>query len=94
MGNTDFNLSLEIFGYVGTALVIISMMMTSMLKLRIINICGGVISSIYSAFYGAWAVVVMNICLIAINIFHIIRELYRRKQEKNISTDLDKQGEN
>lgn len=87
MGNTDFNLSLEIFGYVGTALVIISMMMTSMFKFRVINICGGTISAIYSVFYGAWAVVVMNICLIAINIFHIIRELYRRKQEKNIQAE-------
>ena len=94
MGNTDFNIFLEVFGYVGTAFVIISMMMTSMFKFRVINICGGTISAIYSVFYGAWAVVVMNICLVAINIFHIIRELYRRKQEKNISTDLDKQGEN
>ena len=41
------NIYLEIFGYIGTALVIISMMMTSVLKLRIINMCGGVISLIY-----------------------------------------------
>ena len=82
MGNTEVNIYLEIFGYIGTALVIISMMMTSMFRFRVINICGGIISAIYSVFYGAWAVVVMNICLIAVNIFHIIRELYLKRQEK------------
>lgn len=86
MGNTEVNIYLEIFGYIGTALVIISMMMTSVLKLRIINVCGGAISAVYSVFYGAWAVVVMNICLIIINIFHIIRELRRRKRA---SLDLE-----
>ena len=86
MGNGDINIGLEIFGYIGTALVIISMMMTSVLKLRIINICGGAISAVYSVFYGAWAVVVMNICLIIINTFHIIRELHHRKKNKAEST--------
>ena len=86
MDNINADIYLEIFGYIGTALVIISMTMTSMFRFRVINICGGIISAIYSVFYGAWAVVVMNICLIAINIFHIIRELYRRKQKKD--TDM------
>ena len=83
MDNINPIIFVEIFGYIGTALVIISMMMTSLFKLRVINICGGLISAIYSAYYGAWAVVVMNICLIIINIFHIIRELYRRNRAKN-----------
>ena len=87
MDNLNANIYLEIFGYIGTALVILSMTMTSMFRFRVINICGGIISAIYSVFYGAWAVVVMNICLIAINIFHIIRELYRRKHPKNASAE-------
>ena len=85
MFNSDVNIYLEIFGYIGTALVIVSMMMTSLLKLRIINICGGVISTVYSVFHNAWAVVVMNICLITINIFQIIRELRRRRRQSQLS---------
>lgn len=65
---------MELFGYVGTALVILSMTMTSVTKLRIINICGSVISGIYSAFCHAWPVAVMNVCLICINVYHLIRE--------------------
>ena len=90
MFNSDVNIYLEIFGYIGTALVIISMMMTSVLKLRVINICGGVISAIYSVFYGAWAVVIMNICLIIINIFQVIRELRRRKRERQFNETVEK----
>lgn len=68
------NIYLEAFGYLGTALVILSMTMTSVTKLRVINIAGSVISGIYSGFCQAWPVVVMNACLIGINLFHLIRE--------------------
>lgn len=75
----ETNIGLEIFGYVGTVLVILSMMMTSVLKLRLINICGGTISCIYSVFYQAWPVVIMNICLIIINIYQVMRQLTRKQ---------------
>ena len=64
---------LEIFGYMGSALVIISMMMTSVNKLRIFNVCGAVISAIYSAIYQAYPIVLLNVCLIMINVFQLIR---------------------
>jgi hypothetical protein len=66
------NVYLEIFGYIGTALVIISMMMKSINKLRIFNVAGSVISTIYSIIVGAWPIVVMNVSLIAINSYHLI----------------------
>lgn len=72
---------LEIFGYIGTALVILSMLMTSMLKLRIINMCGGLISLIYAILRNTWPVAVMNFCLIAINLVQTIRQL-RQKDSK------------
>ncbi len=68
------NIYLEIFGYIGTALVVISMMMTSITKLRIVNMSGSVISAIYAGICGTWPIVVMNVCLFAINGFHLIRE--------------------
>lgn len=72
------NIYLEIFGYIGTALVIISMMMTSVLKLRIINMCGSLISLIYAVLCNTWPVVVLNGCLLAINLFHTIRQLRQK----------------
>jgi len=75
------NIYLEIFGYIGTALVITSMMMKSINRLRIFNIAGSVISTIYSIIAGAWPIVVMNISLIAINSYHLLKA-YTDKENK------------
>ena len=76
------NIYLEIFGYIGTALVIISMMMTSVTKLRIFNIAGSIISMIYSFLVQAYPVVLLNACLAVINLFHLIRAFIKRKKER------------
>ena len=52
-GAIMWKILLEIFGYIGTGLVLLSMAMTSMKKLRILNMAGSVISAIYSAICGA-----------------------------------------
>ena len=72
----------EVFGYIGTGLVILSMTMTSVTKLRIVNICGAVISAIYGAYHATWPVVALNVCLTAINCFHLVREYVRKKRNE------------
>ena len=67
------NLYLELFGYLGTALVILSMMMSSVVRLRIINISGGIISLIYAILTNTMPVVVLNATLITINTIQVIR---------------------
>ena len=75
---------LEIFGYIGSALILLSMMMTSVEKLRWFNISGSVISMIYGALTGAWPVVFLNVGTININVVQIIR-LRRKKQSEGVS---------
>lgn len=64
---------LEIFGYIGTALVLTSMMMTSVLKLRIFNTLGSVISMTYAMLCGTWPVFFLNLGLVVINVMQMIR---------------------
>ncbi|MBE6799412.1 MAG: uroporphyrinogen decarboxylase [Ruminococcaceae bacterium] len=81
---------LEIFGYIGSILLMISMMMTSMVKLRIINIIGSIISTVYSIVHGAYAVVFLNIGMMGINIYHLIRSFRAMavsKAEKTADAD-------
>lgn len=80
---------LEAFGYLGTVLVIISMMMTSMLKFRIINISGGFISTIYAILRSTWPVAIMNMCLIVINTYHVIRELRQKNKYDRVVLKTD-----
>lgn len=69
---------LEAFGYLGTAFVLLSMMMTSVVKLRIFNLTGSIISVIYAYLSGTWPVVVLNFCLALINVAQL-RRLNRTK---------------
>ena len=64
---------IEIFGYIGTALVLISMAMTSVVKLRVVNMCGSLISMIYAIIVSTWPVVFLNLGLIIINSIQLIR---------------------
>ena len=76
------NVYLEIFGYIGTALVILSMTMKSINKLRVVNIAGAVISAIYSALISAWPIVLLNVTLTAINLYHVIKTCINKKKQK------------
>lgn len=72
---------LEVFGYIGSGLILLSMMMTSVEKLRWFNISGSVISMIYGAIMGTWPVVFLNVGTISINVVQIIR-LHRQNNDR------------
>ncbi len=76
-----FMLIMEIIGYIGTGLVIISMLMTSLMRLRIINMCGAFLSMLYAISAHAWPVVILNAALIVIQIIQIIRLRWGRKTD-------------
>ncbi len=74
------NIYLEIFGYLGTALVLTSMMMTSMKRLRILNMSGSVISTVYAIAMNAWPVAVLNMGLFLINTVQLYRQIRKEKE--------------
>lgn len=76
------NVYLEIFGYLGTAFVLLSMMMTSINKLRFFNILGSAISAIYALFTHTMPVFFLNAGLIIINIVQLIKYYRSNKKEK------------
>lgn len=64
---------IELFGYIGSALVVVSMLMSSVVKLRIINLIGSVIFAIYALIIKSYPTALMNFFLVGINIYHLIR---------------------
>lgn len=72
----------EIIGYIGTALVLFSMMMTSVVKLRLVNILGSLFSMTYALLAGAYPVALLNAGLIIINLFQLIRYKMHRRSFK------------
>ncbi len=83
---------LEIFGYFGTALVLLSFLMHDIKWLRIFNMSGGLISLIYAIIKVTMPVVVLNVSLIIINAFQLIRILMKEKADKAVQV-ADNQNE-
>lgn len=67
------HMMIELVGYFGSALVLVSFLMASVVKLRIINMAGGVICTIYSLVIHAYPTAIMNICLVLINFYYLMR---------------------
>ena len=85
----DTAVLIEIFGYIGSALVVISMLMSSVVKLRVINMVGSVISGIYALISGALPLVVMNLCLLVINFYNLYKLLKTTKEYDLVVGDKD-----
>lgn len=67
------DLLLELIGYLGSLLVIVSMLMTSVVKLRIINTIGSVIFCAYAICIHSYPTAAMQVCLIIINIINLYK---------------------
>lgn len=79
IGRREKNMILEIIGYIGSALVVVSMLMSSIVKLRVINTIGSVISMAYAIAVGALPLALMNFCLIVINVYNLVKLLRNKK---------------
>lgn len=71
----DVAMIIEVFGYIGSILVVVSMLMSSVVKLRIINTVGSTVSAIYAVICGAIPLALMNASLIVINIYNLTKLL-------------------
>ena len=79
---------IELIGYLGSSLVVFSMLMTSIVKLRVVNTVGCVIFTAYALVIGSYPTALMNLCLIGINVFQLFRLFQDQKQYDLIDTDL------
>ena len=83
----------EILGYVASIFVAISLMMSSIIKLRVINFVGAVLFSIYGFLIGALPVGVLNGLIAVFNIYHLSRltrkeESFKIKAYNTVESDL------
>ncbi|HEX7707588.1 MAG TPA: hypothetical protein VF701_14120 [Thermoanaerobaculia bacterium] len=73
------SLGLEILGYAASVLIATSLMMRSIVRLRIFNLAGAATFSLYGFLIGAIPVGVLNLLTASINIVQLIR--LRRRRE-------------
>jgi hypothetical protein len=63
-----------LIGYVGSALVVTSLAMRSILKLRLIGLAGALAFVVYGYLIGAWPIVWTNVVIVLIHL-HFLREI-------------------
>ena len=79
----DKNVFIEIFGYIGSLLVLVSFLMVSVVKLRIVNTIGSVIFMIYALIIKSYPTAIMNFFLVLINLHFLYR--LNKKDDKEYS---------
>ena len=78
-------LILEMIGYTGSLLVIVSMLMTSVVKLRVINTIGGVIFCGYAIAIHSYPTAAMQVCLVVINLVNLYKLNNTKKEYSAIA---------
>ncbi|WP_461629794.1 hypothetical protein [Labilibaculum euxinus] len=74
---------LEWIGYAASVLVLISLTMTSIVKLRWYNLTGAVLFSAYGFLIGSLPVGIMNFLIVCANLYNL-QKMYKRKEDFKI----------
>jgi hypothetical protein len=74
---------LEIIGWVGSALVVVSLMQARVLRFRWMNFAGSVIAAAYNAVVGIWPFAVMNAVIAVIDAYWLWR-LTRERHDAEV----------
>ncbi|MBE5831780.1 MAG: YgjV family protein [Butyrivibrio sp.] len=81
---------IEAFGYLGSALVLVSFLMVSVFKLRVVNSIGSIIFTIYAFIIHSYPTAIMNACLVMINIYYLIKMSRKTDKEYDfVKSDLN-----
>ncbi len=83
------SLILELIGYLGSLLVIVSMLMTSVVKLRVINTIGSAIFCAYALAIHSYPTAAMQVCLIVINIVNLYKLNNTKKEYSAIALSAE-----
>jgi hypothetical protein len=67
----DTYLLYEIIGYVASVLIAVSLMMSAIIKLRVINLIGAATFAVYGVLIGSAPVAIMNSFIVLINIYFL-----------------------
>ncbi|NOU61798.1 YgjV family protein [Marinifilum caeruleilacunae] len=71
---------LEWIGYAASVLVLVSLSMTSIIKLRWYNLAGAILFSTYGFLIGSLPVGIMNFLIVCANIYNL-KKMYARKED-------------
>ena len=72
---------LDLLGWCGSALLVVSLLQTRVLRFRVLNLVASVVLTAFNVALGIWQLVAMNVVLFLINLWHIRKLLGTRHDE-------------
>jgi hypothetical protein len=72
---------LDLLGWAGSALLILSLLQARVLRFRVLNLVAGLMLVVFNALVGVWPMVAMNLATSAINVWFIGRLVRDRHDE-------------
>lgn len=73
----------EYIGYAASVLILLSLLMSSAKKLRIINLAGGITYTIYGYLIDSYPIMIMNFLISCVNIYYLLK-MYKTKDYFNL----------
>ena len=73
----------QLVGWVGSALVVLSLMDARLVRFRWVNLVGAVLATAYNAVFGIWPFVVMNGAIAIIDVYWLWR-LYSEQHDEKV----------
>ena len=70
----------DIVGYLSTFLVVLSFMMKDMLKLRVVNMTGGILWVVYGIMLNNIPIIITNVFIVSINIIMLYKTFVVKKK--------------
>lgn len=68
-----FDIALQVFGWTGSAILVISLLQPGMMRLRTMNLIASLVLTAYNAALGVWPMVGMNAAVAIIDLYYIVR---------------------
>ncbi len=85
----DRQMVYEIVGYVASVLVAVSLMMSSILRLRLINLVGSAAFTVYGVLIHAYPVAVVNFFIVLINLYYLRQMLGTKEYFRLLCVEHD-----
>ncbi len=73
--------AVELLGYLASALIVLSLLMASLYKLRVINLVGAIVFTAYGLLIDSLPVVLTNAAIVGIDVFYLARMLRARAED-------------
>ncbi len=73
-------MNIELIGYLGTAFVLASFMMSDIKKLRLVNIIGGLLWTVYGIVVGSSSIIVGNVLIVLIQGYKLYKLATKREK--------------